>query len=91
MSRGSEDLSKNVVEAMSGMNGIATTIGSLAERARRLNGAASTSSAMVGDIATDGVSVDEMVAKMQGTLGDIRAGVLRVEQNAHDAARLALV
>jgi methyl-accepting chemotaxis protein len=91
MSSGSEDVSKNVVVAMSGMNGIATTIGSLVERTRRLNGSAATSAAMVGEIAKDGVLVDERVAKMKMIVLELNEATHRLEKHATDAIQLSSV
>jgi methyl-accepting chemotaxis protein len=64
MSGGSDDVSKNVIEAMSRVSVVANTIGGLVESVRRVNGAATVSASTANVVAADGAVLDEFTNKV---------------------------
>jgi methyl-accepting chemotaxis protein len=79
MSTGWEEVSKNVVEAMSDMTGMVSTIGGLAEHARKANEFASTTASQSEDTAKTGVLLAEMVEKVRGTVNSLMNDVASLE------------
>ncbi|MGC4070296.1 MAG: methyl-accepting chemotaxis protein [Polyangiaceae bacterium] len=72
MSGGSDDVSKNVMEAMSGVSEVANTIGGLVDSVRRVKGAATAAAASAGEIASDGMVLDDFTNQVAAASGSCR-------------------